>query len=88
MRTRAARRLSEISCSPIRFGGAHSALRLRNGLCLLYYQLFVNHRLTGAVRVYATTAPRTDPKQRIVITGMGIASVFGNDCDVFYDRYV
>ncbi|XP_078156763.1 3-oxoacyl-[acyl-carrier-protein] synthase I, chloroplastic-like [Carex rostrata] len=28
----------------------------------------------------------TDPKKRVVITGMGLASVFGNDVDKFYDR--
>ena len=31
-------------------------------------------------------ARETDPKKRIVITGMGICSVFGNDYDVFYDK--
>jgi 3-oxoacyl-[acyl-carrier-protein] synthase II len=28
----------------------------------------------------------TDPKKRVVITGMGLVSVFGNDVDVFYDK--
>ncbi|KAF7150881.1 hypothetical protein RHSIM_Rhsim02G0247500 [Rhododendron simsii] len=27
-----------------------------------------------------------DPKKRIVITGMGVVSVFGNDIDTFYDK--
>ena len=27
-----------------------------------------------------------DPKKRIVITGMGLASVFGNDVDAYYDK--
>nr|GME03752.1 3-oxoacyl-[acyl-carrier-protein] synthase I, chloroplastic-like [Ipomoea batatas]GME09687.1 3-oxoacyl-[acyl-carrier-protein] synthase I, chloroplastic-like [Ipomoea batatas]GME16227.1 3-oxoacyl-[acyl-carrier-protein] synthase I, chloroplastic-like [Ipomoea batatas] len=33
------------------------------------------------------SAPKreTDPKKRIVITGMGLASVFGSDVDKFYD---
>lgn len=35
--------------------------------------------------VRAAVARETDPKKRIVITGMGIASVHGNDPDVFYD---
>jgi len=30
-------------------------------------------------------ARETDPKKRIVITGMGLCSVFGNDYNVFYD---
>ncbi|MED6145885.1 3-oxoacyl-[acyl-carrier-protein] synthase I, chloroplastic [Stylosanthes scabra] len=28
----------------------------------------------------------TDPKKRVVITGMGLASVFGNDIDTFYNK--
>lgn len=27
-----------------------------------------------------------DPKKRVVITGMGLVSVFGNDVDTYYDR--
>ncbi|KAK4382499.1 3-oxoacyl-[acyl-carrier-protein] synthase I, chloroplastic [Sesamum angolense] len=29
---------------------------------------------------------RTDPKKRIVITGMGLVSVFGSDVDTFYNK--
>lgn len=34
------------------------------------------------------SAPKreTDPKKRVVITGMGLVSVFGNDVDAYYDR--
>lgn len=34
------------------------------------------------------SAPKreTDPKKRIVITGMGVVSVFGNDINTFYDK--
>ncbi|EFJ32129.1 hypothetical protein SELMODRAFT_229853 [Selaginella moellendorffii] len=28
----------------------------------------------------------TDPKKRVVITGMGLVSVFGNDVDTYYDK--
>ncbi|KAK4488181.1 hypothetical protein RD792_003924 [Penstemon davidsonii] len=28
----------------------------------------------------------TDPKKRVVITGMGIVSVFGNDVDAYYEK--
>ena len=36
----------------------------------------------------AAAAPRreTDPRKRVVITGMGLVSVFGNDVDAYYDR--
>lgn len=27
-----------------------------------------------------------DPKKRVVVTGMGLVSVFGNDVDVYYDK--
>lgn len=34
------------------------------------------------------SAPKreTDPKKRIVITGMGLVSVFGSDIDAFYNK--
>lgn len=34
------------------------------------------------------SAPKreTDPKKRVVITGMGLVSVFGNDVDAYYDK--
>lgn len=37
----------------------------------------------GAVKTSALHS--TDPKKRVVITGMGIASCFGNDVDKYYD---
>ncbi|WOG84992.1 hypothetical protein DCAR_0104178 [Daucus carota subsp. sativus] len=35
-----------------------------------------------------TSAPKreTDPSKRVVITGMGLVSVFGNDVDTYYDK--
>ncbi|RDX77412.1 3-oxoacyl-[acyl-carrier-protein] synthase I, chloroplastic, partial [Mucuna pruriens] len=53
-------------------------------------------RATAAKRVFfvsATAAPKVsapqrqkDPKKRVVITGMGLASVFGNDVNGYYDK--
>ncbi|KAF7148448.1 hypothetical protein RHSIM_Rhsim03G0209300 [Rhododendron simsii] len=44
----------------------------------------------GQVRAMASpiSAPKreTDPKKRIVITGMGLVSVLGNDVDTFYNK--
>lgn len=39
-------------------------------------------------RASATSAPKreTDPKKRVVITGMGLVSVFGNDVDTYYEK--
>ncbi|MCO5560659.1 hypothetical protein L7F22_014276 [Adiantum nelumboides] len=39
-------------------------------------------------RATIANAPKreTDPKKRVVITGMGLVSVFGNDIDTFYDK--
>ncbi|GFP98066.1 3-oxoacyl-[acyl-carrier-protein] synthase i chloroplastic [Phtheirospermum japonicum] len=36
----------------------------------------------------ALSAPKreTDPKKRVVITGMGLVSVFGNDVDTYYNK--
>ncbi|KAG8365610.1 hypothetical protein BUALT_Bualt18G0123700 [Buddleja alternifolia] len=36
----------------------------------------------------ATAAPKreTDPKKRVVITGMGLVSVFGNDVEAYYEK--
>ena len=42
--------------------------------------------LAGAA-IAVQAAAVTDPKHRVVITGMGIASVFGNDVTKFYDRW-
>ncbi|GJZ10235.1 3-oxoacyl-[acyl-carrier-protein] synthase 2 [Tanacetum coccineum] len=38
--------------------------------------------------IYSATAPKRerDAKKRVVITGMGLVSVFGNDVDTFYAR--
>ena len=39
------------------------------------------------VKVVVTAMAReTDPKKRIVVTGMGLVSCFGNDYDKFYDK--
>ncbi|RWW09538.1 hypothetical protein GW17_00026971 [Ensete ventricosum] len=43
----------------------------------------------GSIRASVTAAaPRreTDPKKRVVITGMGLVSVFGNDVDAYYEK--
>lgn len=31
-------------------------------------------------------AAQADPKKRVVVTGMGLASVFGNDYDTYYNQ--
>eukprot|EP00270_Netrium_digitus_P014276 TRINITY_DN4825_c0_g1_i1.p1 TRINITY_DN4825_c0_g1~~TRINITY_DN4825_c0_g1_i1.p1 ORF type:complete len:564 (+),score=118.43 TRINITY_DN4825_c0_g1_i1:181-1692(+) len=53
----------------------------------------VQGRTTGAATTMAAAtltqaAPKreTDPKKRVVITGMGLCSCFGNDVDIFYDK--
>ncbi|KAL9232258.1 hypothetical protein vseg_007386 [Gypsophila vaccaria] len=37
-------------------------------------------------RATAALKRETDPKKRVVVTGMGLVSVFGNDPDVFYEK--
>ncbi|KAM0897203.1 hypothetical protein ACQ4PT_022707 [Festuca glaucescens] len=50
----------------------------------------LRRRSAAAVRAAGATsaAPQRekDPRKRVVITGMGLASVFGNEVDAFYDR--
>ncbi len=36
--------------------------------------------------IVSTPKKETDPKKRVVITGMGLVSVFGNDVDMFYEK--
>ncbi|KVH91808.1 hypothetical protein Ccrd_006183 [Cynara cardunculus var. scolymus] len=45
-------------------------------------------RAIKAMAAPTVSAPKreTDPKKRVVITGMGLVSVFGNDVDTFYDK--
>ncbi|XP_060211018.1 3-oxoacyl-[acyl-carrier-protein] synthase I, chloroplastic-like [Lycium barbarum] len=48
----------------------------------------VKRRRIKAMASPAVSAPKreTDPKKRIVITGMGLVSVFGSDIDNFYNK--
>lgn len=36
--------------------------------------------------VFATSKREKDPKKRVVITGLGVVSVFGNDVDTYYEK--
>ena len=42
-------------------------------------------RSSGRSLIFASKR-ETDPKKRVVITGTGLVSVFGNDVDAYYDR--
>ena len=56
---------------------------------LLYTDTRSVNRKSGSARAAVTeAAPKreTDPKKRVVITGMGLCSVFGNDVNTFYDN--
>ncbi|XP_047069224.1 3-oxoacyl-[acyl-carrier-protein] synthase I, chloroplastic-like [Lolium rigidum] len=45
-------------------------------------------RVSVRASASSSSAPRreTDPRKRVVITGMGLVSVFGNDVDAYYAR--
>ena len=47
-----------------------------------------NKRIVSVRAAAPTAAPKreTDPEKRVVITGMGVCSCFGNDVDTFYDN--
>ncbi|XP_042478207.1 3-oxoacyl-[acyl-carrier-protein] synthase I, chloroplastic-like [Macadamia integrifolia] len=49
-------------------------------------QPWVKSISASASVTFSTPQREKDPKKRVVITGMGVVSVFGNDVDVFYDR--
>ena len=54
---------------------------------LISWVLFAVGR-KGKTKTTVASAPKRekDPKKRIVITGMGLVSVFGSDVDSFYDK--
>lgn len=65
-------------------GSPNSFLPYHSNLISLKY-LILAYAGSVVVQAAAAFAPR-DASQRIVITGMGVASCFGNDVDTFYDR--
>ena len=62
-------------------GGGHSMARIAGAS----FRRCRRRATRGGVAL--AVLARTDPKQRIVITGQGIVSAFGNDVDTFYDKY-
>jgi hypothetical protein len=42
--------------------------------------------VVGCVNTVRAIGGSKDPSQRVVITGMGVVSAFGNDVDTYYDR--
>lgn len=53
-----------------------------------YFSQALKSRRARAVASPSVAAPKRekDPKKRIVVTGMGLVSVFGNDTDTFYNK--
>ncbi|KZV31755.1 beta-ketoacyl [Dorcoceras hygrometricum] len=74
------------------YNGLRAAETLEMGLNKLEAKGFTTSatrgRVKAAVTSPTTSAPKreTDPKKRIVITGMGLVSVFGSDIDTFYNK--
>ena len=50
--------------------------------------LFSSGRNVALTRAMVASAPKRekDAKKRVVITGMGLVSVFGNDVDAYYEK--
>ncbi|MBA0691279.1 hypothetical protein Goari_008913, partial [Gossypium aridum] len=42
--------------------------------------------ITASSPIVSAPKREKDPKKRVVITGMGLVSVFGNDVDAYYDK--
>ncbi|PIN01930.1 3-oxoacyl-(acyl-carrier-protein) synthase (I and II) [Handroanthus impetiginosus] len=59
-------------------------IQVKNG----FISTSAKSRRIKAMAAPTVSAPKreTDPKKRIVITGMGLVSVFGNDIDTFYSK--
>uniref|UniRef100_A0A6I9QYI7 3-oxoacyl-[acyl-carrier-protein] synthase I, chloroplastic n=1 Tax=Elaeis guineensis var. tenera TaxID=51953 RepID=A0A6I9QYI7_ELAGV len=55
---------------------------------LLLRRSVLRPAVRASVEAAAAAAPRReiDPRKRVVITGMGLVSVFGNDVDVYYQK--
>ncbi|KAM0939520.1 putative beta-ketoacyl synthase, thiolase, beta-ketoacyl synthase, active [Dioscorea sansibarensis] len=67
-------------------GGLQVALSKARGS--ISFSPSLKSRKIRAVATPNISAPKreTDPRKRIVITGIGLVSVFGNDIDLFYDK--
>ncbi|KAK1412166.1 hypothetical protein QVD17_33184 [Tagetes erecta] len=64
------------------------SIPLRVSLLRLRHHSFPTNVESTRAFVMSMAAPRRekDPKKRVVITGMGVVSVFGNDVDTYYDK--
>jgi 3-oxoacyl-[acyl-carrier-protein] synthase II len=64
-----------------------TSLRNKHSLSHSHFH-FQTSRRRASVIVNVATAPKreNDPKKRVVITGMGLVSVFGNEVDEYYNR--
>lgn len=78
----------EVNSSPRRSSFAqYEGFRGNEPATRFYHKLRAGRR-NGKRRTTMASAPKRekDPKKRIVITGMGLVSVFGTDVDSFYDK--
>ncbi|XP_002964698.2 3-oxoacyl-[acyl-carrier-protein] synthase I, chloroplastic isoform X2 [Selaginella moellendorffii] len=71
---------SEIAA--LRFPALDSTKNLRIG----HRQCSPSPRAVASAAATAGPKRETDPKKRVVITGMGLVSVFGSDTDKYYDK--
>jgi 3-oxoacyl-[acyl-carrier-protein] synthase II len=71
------------SCSFFRFSHHVSSVSERKKLTQVQKRGVDKSRVLFGCRALAR---ETDPRKRIVITGMGLCSVFGNDYNIFYDK--
>jgi hypothetical protein len=57
-------------------------------ICILQLDLSLILGRKLVTRAMVASAPKRekDPKKRVVITGMGLVSVFGNDVDAYYQK--
>ncbi|KAH6801834.1 3-ketoacyl-acyl carrier protein synthase I [Perilla frutescens var. frutescens] len=72
--------------SLFQYNGLKSVKTTQLGSSSLDTKGFVTAARCGKIKAMASPKRETDAKKRIVITGMGLVSVFGSDVDAYYNK--
>ncbi|XP_047315355.1 3-oxoacyl-[acyl-carrier-protein] synthase I, chloroplastic [Impatiens glandulifera] len=74
------------SSSSLRTSPLDSFLNRSPQLCANVRPKPINKKFKISASTISAPQREKDPKKRVVITGMGLVSVFGNDVDTYYER--
>ncbi|KZV51052.1 50 kDa ketoavyl-ACP synthase [Dorcoceras hygrometricum] len=80
--------MQAIQSTALRSSPLHPLRKPQQSAPLLRYNAKLPSRRLPSSASAAVAAPKreTDPQKRVVITGTGLVSVFGNDVDLFYEK--